>query len=367
MEENKTKRAVLSVSGGMDSTSLLINLLAGGFQVKCYSFDYGQKHKIELERLRNNIKLLQSKGLPVSYAVIDIKDAFNESNSSLMKDSKEDIPEGHYESENMKSTVVENRNVIFSSIIYGKALSWANRTSSSVAISLGIHAGDHHIYADCRPESRDALDKAFSLSNENSELIYYYTPYLNVNKKEILMDVISNCKKLNIDFYEVMSNTNTCYNPNDKGESCGKCGSCTERLEAFDELNIKDPVTYSLELTNTEEEFIRRELEKEPVINKSLEKVVKKYKENENKLFFRECYNSLCEMQIEKDKRYANSALKPLDIFAKHHSYGSRIDEKLARVKNSQELRKNDVADIIGGLILLCKDRNWSDFSDLID
>lgn len=86
-----------------------------------------------------------------------------------------------------------------------------------------------------------------------------------------------------------------------------------------------------------------------------------------NKEFFEKAYSSLCKMQVEKDKRYANSALKPLEIFAKHHPYGSRIDEKLARVKNSDVLRKNDVADIIGGLMLLCQDRGWDNFEDLID
>lgn len=87
----------------------------------------------------------------------------------------------------------------------------------------------------------------------------------------------------------------------------------------------------------------------------------------DNPGFFNRCYSSLCKMQIEKDKKYGNSALKPLDIFAKHHAYGSRIDEKLARVKNGDELRKNDIADIIGGLILLCQDRGWDNFEDLID
>ncbi len=83
--------------------------------------------------------------------------------------------------------------------------------------------------------------------------------------------------------------------------------------------------------------------------------------------FFEQAYKSLCKMQVAKDKKYGNSALKPLNIFAKHHSYGSRIDEKLSRVKNSETLRKNDVADIIGGLMLLCKDNNWDYFEDLID
>jgi hypothetical protein len=83
--------------------------------------------------------------------------------------------------------------------------------------------------------------------------------------------------------------------------------------------------------------------------------------------FFEKAYTSLMKMQIEKNKRYGESALKPLDIFAKHHAYGSRIDEKLSRVKGSDELRKNDVADIIGGIMLLCKDRGWDNFEDLID
>ena len=83
--------------------------------------------------------------------------------------------------------------------------------------------------------------------------------------------------------------------------------------------------------------------------------------------FFIEAYQSLAKMQIAKNKKYLGSALKPLDIFSKHHAYGSRIDEKLARVKCSNKLRKNDVADIIGGLMLLCKENGWSNFDDLID
>lgn len=88
---------------------------------------------------------------------------------------------------------------------------------------------------------------------------------------------------------------------------------------------------------------------------------------SDNKEFFERAYLSICKMQIEKDKRYANSALKPIDIFAKHHPYGARLDEKLARIKNSDELRKNDIADIIGGCMLLCKDKGWDNFEDLID
>ena len=90
-----------------------------------------------------------------------------------------------------------------------------------------------------------------------------------------------------------------------------------------------------------------------------------KTEEKENS--FKELFDSLCEMVETKDKRYGNAALKPLDIFAKHHNYGARLDEKLARVKNSEELRKNDVADLIGGLALICKDKGWNNFYDQID
>lgn len=90
---------------------------------------------------------------------------------------------------------------------------------------------------------------------------------------------------------------------------------------------------------------------------------------DEDSLFFEKAYKSICEMQIEKNRRYQGAALSPLDIFAKHHPYGTRIDEKLARVKASKpgQLRKNDIADIIGSCMLLCKSFGWDDFSDLID
>ena len=97
----------------------------------------------------------------------------------------------------------------------------------------------------------------------------------------------------------------------------------------------------------------------------TFEQFKEKYMEEED--FFDKAYKSLCKMQQAKNKNYGESALQPLDIFAKHHNYGSRLDEKLARVKNCTDLRKNDVADIIGGLMLICKDRSWDNFEDLID
>ena len=92
-----------------------------------------------------------------------------------------------------------------------------------------------------------------------------------------------------------------------------------------------------------------------------------KDKDSESTDEFKDIYQSLLNMQRIKDAKYGNSALKPLEIFAKHHNYGSRLDEKLARIKHSDELHKNDVADLIGGLVLICKDKGWTNFDDLID
>lgn len=100
------------------------------------------------------------------------------------------------------------------------------------------------IYPDCRPEFYDAIYKAFSIGNWGAERVNYYLPYINEKKEFILRDSIKNCKNLELDFNTIFKNTNTCYKPNEQGEACGKCGSCTERLEAFKELGIKDPVTY---------------------------------------------------------------------------------------------------------------------------
>lgn len=131
------------MSGGLDSTSLALHMLSEGYEVRAYAFDYGQKHAIELSRLKRNIKYLQKKELPITLQVINLRDAFSDSASSLRASNNEVIPEGNYKDENMKSTVVENRNIIFSSIIYGKALGWANKSGDNVLITMGLHAGDH--------------------------------------------------------------------------------------------------------------------------------------------------------------------------------------------------------------------------------
>lgn len=239
------KRAILSCSGGMDSTGLLIHLLANDYNVTITNFNYGSKQNtFEYQRLTSNIEYLKSKGFKIDFEEIDVSPIMSKFYSSLTRNDIE-TPEGHYEEENMKITVVPNRNAIFASIIYGLALSKALETGDNVDICLGVHSGDHAIYPDCRPEFIDAIYNAFALGNWNSEKVKIYVPYLNGNKTSILKDTLENCKKLDIDFNTILSNTLTCYKPNENGESCGKCGSCTERLEAFKELGVEDPVKYA--------------------------------------------------------------------------------------------------------------------------
>ena len=240
------KRAILSWSGGLDSTCLLLHLLAEGYVVKTYSFKYGQKHSIELQKVKENFKLFQSKGFLVTHQVIDLTDCFDTSVSSLSSHGAE-IPKGDYKDENMKSTVVENRNVIFASILYGKALSWAKLDRGPVTIFLGLHSGDHTIYPDCTEESRLACEHAFKVSNWDSDLIDYQAPFNHLDKAGVLEKGSESMWKLGLTPGEsigVLKNTHTCYSPDAEGRSCGECGSCRERLEAFEKNQLKDPIEY---------------------------------------------------------------------------------------------------------------------------
>jgi 7-cyano-7-deazaguanine synthase len=250
------QQAVLSLSGGMDSSTLLIHLLANNYEVTALSFDYGQKHRVELERATALVEYLQSNNLPVRHQIIRLEGLSSLLRSTLVEGGAE-VPEGHYEQANMKETVVPNRNKIFSSLIQAVALSIADRTNERVYISLGVHAGDHAIYPDCRQEFRDTDHQAFVAGNWGAEAVDFYTPYLEGNKFTILQDGIECCEKLGIDFNQVYKLTNTSYKPiqillrTDTGSpylrwySDYKSASSVERILAFCQLGIADPVEYA--------------------------------------------------------------------------------------------------------------------------
>ena len=252
------KYAVLSLSGGMDSCTLLLHLLNEGYDCTCLSFDYGQKHRVELERATELVEYINNKkiNIPVvKHQIIKLDGLAQLLNSSLVEGGSE-VPEGHYAEENMKDTVVPNRNKIFSSIIQAVALSISNEKKAECVIALGVHSGDHSIYPDCTEKFRNADEYAFKIGNWDSDLVNYYTPYMEGNKFTILEDGLKCCELLGLDFDDVYRRTNTSYKPiklliySDLGQweewfSDYKSASSVERVEAFIKLGRPDPCAYA--------------------------------------------------------------------------------------------------------------------------
>lgn len=221
------QKVVVIYSGGMDSFTVLHKAIADGHEVYALSFNYGQRHVKELLCAKN---VCEELGVP--HKVVDIS-AINQllAGSSLMApdSTHEDIqiPEGHYAADTMKSTVVPNRNMILLSLAVGYAVSLNAR-----AVYYGAHSGDHFIYPDCRPEFVHKMNDVCQVANY--EPVDIVSPYLNQTKIEILRDGLA----MGLDY----SKTWTCYNGREK--ACGKCGSCQERLEAFELNQATDPLAY---------------------------------------------------------------------------------------------------------------------------
>jgi 7-cyano-7-deazaguanine synthase len=268
----------------MDSSTLLLHLLANDYDVTALSFDYGQKHHVELERAQSLVAYVNEKNCGcggkeiygnVNHQVIRLDGLTQLLNSALVEGGW-DVPEGHYEQDNMKDTVVPNRNKIFASLIQAVALSVAVKNDTECVIAMGIHAGDHAIYPDCRQEFRDADFEAFKIGNWESERVSHYTPYLEVNKFDILKDGELACQKLGLNFDEVYKRTNTSYKPImvwspdpendelDRGEwySDYKSAASVERIEAFIRLGRPDPVAYADETGPVSWEIAKAHVEK---------------------------------------------------------------------------------------------------------
>ena len=237
-------RAVMALSGGMDSTGLLLRLLADGYKVSCISYEYGQKHRIELERAKVNIEYLEGEGHQVEHKIADLSSAMSLFHSALTSEDIE-VPEGYYEEEQMKVTVVPNRNAIFASILYGYALSVSHREDCDVEIAMGVHSGDHAIYPDCRPEFYSAIAGAFALGNWGSDRVSFHLPYIDGDKETILRDALESCSVLNLDFEKIFENTISSYNPDSEGRASGTSGADIERILAFHALGREDPIEYT--------------------------------------------------------------------------------------------------------------------------
>lgn len=219
---------VLVYSGGMDSTTLLYQLIKDGFDIHCMSFDYGQRHRRELA-----MGYEITKELGVDHQMADLSDIAPFLAGSSQTDPNVEVPEGHYAEESMKLTVVPNRNMIMISIAVG----WAISMKAS-GVYYANHAGDHTIYPDCREEFVAALAGAVMLADWHQ--VGLFSPYSQISKA----DIVTRGADMKVPYEKTYS----CYKGAEK--HCGKCGTCTERIEAFKLAKVKDPTEYEVEIKN---------------------------------------------------------------------------------------------------------------------
>jgi 7-cyano-7-deazaguanine synthase len=221
MSKTDKPKAVVVISGGLDSTTLLYDAMKDFEVIRAVSFNYGQRHNKELLYAANTCDKLK-----VPHSIVNLS-ALGEllSNSSLTGD--QDVPEGHYAEDNMKQTVVPNRNMIMFSIAGGIAVN-----DGANALAVGVHAGDHFVYPDCRTGFIGAASLALYLGNEGFGNLWrapIWAPYIHKSKADIAYKAI----QLGVPFHETWS----CYKGGDV--HCGKCGTCVERLEAIEEAAVR--------------------------------------------------------------------------------------------------------------------------------
>lgn len=218
------KKAIVALSGGMDSATVLAEAISQEREiVECVGFYYGSTHNV----FENAKADALAKQYEIPFRLISLATVMDGFKSNLLKSNDKPIPEGHYEADSMRQTVVPGRNLIFISILTG--LAWSR---DAAEIWLGIHAGDHFIYPDCRPDFFTAMRAAVEYGSDHK--VTLQAPFLGVTKYEILQ----RGQKLGVPY----NLTRTCYKPQET--ACGKCGSCQERLTAFRRLGVEDPIPY---------------------------------------------------------------------------------------------------------------------------
>ena len=221
-------KAVAIASGGMDSTTLLYRLKDDGYDTLVISYDYGQRHKKELEFVK-----VTCEKLGFQHRIVDLTNITDLIASSSLT-GEADVPDGHYTDLTMRATVVPNRNAIMLSIAAGAAMNIGARF-----VATAVHGGDHFIYPDCRPPFIDAISEA--MRTGAGELFVeggfmgVYAPYVNRDKTAIAEDG----DKLGVPWLDTWS----CYKGGDI--HCGRCGTCVERREAFMLAEVDDPTPYA--------------------------------------------------------------------------------------------------------------------------
>lgn len=219
-------KAVVTVSGGLDSVTLAHDLAAAGEELALLSFDYGQRHVGEIEFAKRCAQRLQAE-----HHVVDLRSVGSILSGSALTDPSVDVPDGHYTDDSMKATVVPNRNAILLSIATGLAVA-----SGADTVATAVHAGDHPIYPDCRPAFIEAFEHLARVANEGfvAEGFKVTAPYLNLSKAQI----VARGAALHVPFADTWS----CYRGGEL--HCGRCGTCVERIEAFELADVDDPTAY---------------------------------------------------------------------------------------------------------------------------
>lgn len=222
-------KVAMALSGGLDSAVLLSDILGAGNEAHCLTFKYGSKHGHHEQQAALKIVQFFAERFPgkVHHRFVNVFGAISKGNSALGENGPQ-IPEGHYNEESMRQTVVPGRNTVFAASL----LSYAEANQCNI-IALGVHKGDHYIYPDCRPKWVDAMQAVVRESSEGR--VRLAAPYESHDKAEIV--------RLGAHLKTPFHLTRTCYK--DQEVACGKCGSCTERLEAFRLNMMKDSIPYS--------------------------------------------------------------------------------------------------------------------------
>lgn len=219
--------AVVSLSGGMDSTTLLAHYAADerGHRLLAVSVDYGQRHVRELDSARTVAAHYDAEHL-----VVDLRAVGALLSGSALTDASVPVPEGHYAWETMKATIVPNRNMILGSILIGIAVA-----RQAPVVALGMHAGDHAVYPDCRPEFVTGLDHLAAVANEGLAPPAVEAPFVHVSKTDIARRGAELGAPLHLSW--------SCYRGGNV--HCGVCGTCYERREAFQDAGLPDPTSYA--------------------------------------------------------------------------------------------------------------------------
>ena len=230
MATDDNKKAIILLSGGLDSTTVLAIAQAAGFSCYCLSFAYGQRQDIELDRAR----AIASQAGVVQHLVLRL-DLDRIGGSALTTD--QEVPKHRATTEinsNIPSTYVPGRNTIFLS----HAAAWAEVVGAR-DIFIGVNALDYSGYPDCRPEFIAAFEKTINLGSKagsEGDKFTIQAPLMKLSKGQIIRKGL----ELGVDY----SQTHSCYDPDNQGRSCGGCDSCLLRLKGFVEAGVTDPVPY---------------------------------------------------------------------------------------------------------------------------